>query len=133
MYASQLSANSKVVYLDIDKILSSSLAGKSIKIFLDKEVEKNSIFFKTKEKELKDKEKSIISQKNIIKEDEYKIKIENFKKEVSDYKKKINESNTNLAKQRVQLTNKLITEINPILANYSNENSISLIIQKKIL
>ena len=46
-------------------------------------------------------------------------------------KKKINESNTNLAKQRVQLTNKLITEINPILANYSNENSISLIIQKK--
>ena len=70
---------------DIDKILSNSLAGKSIKTFLNKEVEKNSIFFKKKEKELKDKEKSIISQKNIIKEDEYNIKIENFKKEVSDY------------------------------------------------
>ena len=36
-----------------------------------------------------------------------------------------------LTKKRIELSQNFLKKINPIIANYSDENSISLIIQKK--
>ena len=124
-------ADNNVSYLDLDYVLSQSLAGKSINNQISAIQKKNSKNLNDKEKELFEKEKSIISKKNVLAKDEFDNKVLAFKKEVSEYKnyrtKLIKETGT----KRLKATTKLLEKLNPLLAKYSKENSISIIVQKK--
>ena len=83
-----------------------------------------------KEEELKINEKKIIAQKNILKQEEYNKLLLTYKKEVKEfikYKKKIyDEKNINKKK----LTKKFIELLNPVLTNYVEDNSISILLEK---
>ena len=129
----QVYAAENIVYLNIEKLIHSSEAGKIIDVKINKNQKTNLDIFEIKENELKEEESKIISQKNILNEEEFKKKIDNLKKKVINYqnerKQKINE--LNLIKS--ELTKKLLSHINPILAEYSDKNSISLIIDKKTI
>ena len=87
----------KIVYLDLDKVVSNTKAGKSIIDKLEKSKQAALQKFEKKEKDLKKKEDEIKKQKNIISEDEFKKKLVEFRKEVArfsqDRKKLINEFN----------------------------------------
>ena len=126
-----LQAEIKISYLDLDKVVSTSLAGKSINdqfITLQKNNQKK---FKTIEDKLFEKEKSIISQKNVLEKSEYEKKVLSFKQEVQEHN--VNKSNLikELNTKRLKATTKLLDNLNPILSDYSKEQSISLVIQKK--
>ena len=126
-----LQAEIKISYLDLDKVVSTSLAGKSINdqfITLQKNNQKK---FKTVEDKLFEKEKSIISQKNVLEKSEYEKKVLSFKQEVQEHN--VNKSNLikELNTKRLKATTRLLDNLNPILSDYSNEQSISLVIQKK--
>ena len=108
-----------------------SKAGKSITIQLEKLHKKNIDTFKKKEEELKNKETSIVSQKNVLTKEEFEKKINLLRNEANEYRIKRRDSINSLTKKRVDAQNKLINVINPILADYSKKNSISIIIQKK--
>ena len=127
----QVYAAETIVYLDIEKLIHSSEAGKIIDEEIKKHRKINLDIFATKESELKEEESKIISQKNILNEEEFKKKIDNLKKKVINYqnerKQKIDELNI----LKSELTKKLLNHINPILAEYSDKNSISLIVNKK--
>ena len=129
----QVHAAENIVYLDIEKLIHSSKAGKIIDENIKKNHKTNLDIFEKKENELKGEETKIISQKNILNEEEFKKKIDNLKKKVINYqndrKQKINE--LNLLKS--ELTKKLLSHLNPILAEYSDKNSISLIVDKKTI
>jgi Outer membrane protein (OmpH-like). len=56
----------KIVYLNVDKIMQQSLAGKSIKQQLKKIYDNNLENFKKNDEILRKKEKKIINQKNIL-------------------------------------------------------------------
>ena len=56
----------KIVYLDVEKIMQDSLAGKSIIAQLKKKRETSISKFKNREKDIFDKEKKLISQKNVL-------------------------------------------------------------------
>ena len=60
-----------------------------------------------------------------------KKKIKNLRDKANKYRKKRNDSMNNLNNQRLNATQKMITLIRPILSEYSDNNSISLIIQKR--
>ena len=69
-----IQAEIKISYLDLDKVVSTSLAGKSINdqfITLQKNNQKK---FKIIEDKLFEKEKSIISKKNVLEKSEYEKK-----------------------------------------------------------
>ena len=87
----------KIVYLDLDKVVSNTKVGKSIIDKLEKSKQAALQKFEKKEKDLKKKEDEIKKQKNIISEDEFKKKLVEFRKEVAsfrqDRKKLINEFN----------------------------------------
>ena len=126
-----IQAEIKISYLDLDKVVSTSLAGKSINdqfITLQKNNQKK---FKTIEDKLFEKEKSIISQKNVLEKSEYEKKVLSFKQEVQEHN--VNKSNLikELNTKRLEATTRLLDNLNPILSDYSNEQSISLVIQKK--
>ena len=130
-YSSSSYSESLIVFLDMDKIMLQSKAGKSITVELEKLHKKNITTFKQKEEELKSKETSIVSQKNVLTKEEFEKKINLLRKEANEYRIKRRDTINSLTKKRVEAQNKLINFINPILADYSKKNSISMIIQKK--
>ena len=130
-YSSSSYSESLISFLDMNKIMLQSKAGKSITIQLEELHKKNIDTFKKKEEELKNKESSIVSQKNVLTKEEFEKKINLLRKEANEYRIERRDSINSLTKKRVDAQNKLINVINPILADYSKKKSISIIIQKK--
>ena len=133
IFSSPVSSEQKIVFVDMNRIVSSSIAGSSIFKQLKNINDKNITYLKKEEKKFNEEEKKLISQKNIISENDFKINIDRLKLEINTYnqnrKKLIEEFN----KLKINSTNKLLKEINPILTKFSNENEISIILQKKDL
>ena len=72
-----------------------------------------------------------LDQKSVITKEEFEKKIINLRNKASVYRKERNENLNNLNNQRLDATTKMISLIRPILSDYSEANSISLIIQKR--
>ena len=128
---SSAKSNEKFAYIDIDKIMRQSKAGKSINKQLESLLSKTTKKYKEIEKNLKEDELKITSQKNILDENEYKNKIIELKKKANEYRNERNKDINSFNKKKIEATNKLLNTINPILIEYSNKNSISMIFQKK--
>jgi len=126
-----LSHEKSIVYIDLNKIMSNSIAGKSITSQLENNHKKNISKFKNIEEELKKDEAEIISQKNVITKKEFEKKIINLRDKANKFRKERNNNINNLNNQRLEATSKMITLVRPILSEFSDKNSISLIIDKK--
>jgi len=121
----------KIVYLDIEKIMQDSIAGKSIITQLKKKREASISKFKKKEKEIIEKEKKLISQKNVLSKEEFQSKLKELRSDISNYQKDRNKISNEIARSRVTNSTKLINKLTPILEEYSKKNSIRIIVQKK--
>ena len=126
-------ADTNIAFVDMDKIISTSKPGlfflNQLKELNDKNIEK----FTKSEKILKAREKKIIAQKNIISEEIFRKEIEILKLDIKKYNNNRNKAIADFNEIKVNNTNRLLQLINPVLANYSDANSISLILQKKNL
>lgn len=124
-------AETIIAYIDMEKIMLKSKAGKSIESELQK-IHKNNIdSFKKTEESLKKQESQIIAQKNVMKKEDFQKKINELRKKAQEYQKSRREKNNDLTKKRVSATSQLLKSLNPILAEYSSDKSISIVIQKK--
>ena len=121
----------KIVYLNVDKIMQESIAGKSIKKKLEKLYSKDLEKFKKDDDNLKKKEKKIIAQKNILSQEDFKKELSNLRQEIINFQREQVKSRDNINKLRIKATAKLISKLSPILEEYAEKNSISLILQKK--
>ena len=126
-----LSHEKSIVYIDLNKIMNNSIAGKSITSQLENNHKKNILKFKNIEEELKKEEAEIISQKNVITKEEFEKKIIDLRNKANKFRKERNNNINNLNNQRLEATSKMITLVRPILSEFSDKNSISLIIDKK--
>jgi len=131
VYSNIALSNNNIYYIDIDFIMNNSLAGKSIIKGLEEISKSNKNEFQKIQKNLLEEEKKIISKKNILSEQEYLKEAELFKKKVEEFNllrnKKVNDFS--IIKNNSQ--KKLIEVLTPILAEYSQKNSISYIIPKQ--
>ena len=125
------SAESKVAFLDINKIMNESKSGISIKKQLEKMYKDSISSFEKTEKKLKEAENSILSQKNILDKNEYEKKISQLRETANNYRKDRENKINLLTEKRIKANQELLNLINPILVKYSKENSISLLLQKK--
>tara|TARA_B110000037_G_scaffold135907_1_gene153926 strand:- start:98 stop:616 length:519 start_codon:yes stop_codon:yes gene_type:complete len=133
IFSSPITAEQKIVFVDMDKLVSVSKPGSSIFNQLKDINNKNLIFLKKEEKKFKEKEKKLIAQKNIISEANFQIKINELKSEVNNYNQNRNKMIEKFNQLKVDSTNNLLKLINPILTKFSNDNEISIILQKKNL
>ena len=131
IYAENLNADNKIIYIDINKIISNSESGKYLNKELNKINNENITEFKNIEKELKAEEESILKQKNILKESEFNSKVSELREKVKSYNEFKNKKNNDLKKLRDNAAKKILDILNLILSEYSASNSISLIIDKK--
>tara|TARA_B100000809_G_C14689052_1_gene369819 strand:+ start:86 stop:508 length:423 start_codon:yes stop_codon:yes gene_type:complete len=111
--------------------MNNSIAGKSITSQLENNHKKNISKFKNIEEELKKEEAEIISQKNVITKEEFEKKIIDLRDKANKFRKERNDNINNLNNQRLEATSKMITLVRPILSEFSDKNSISLILDKK--
>jgi outer membrane protein len=131
--SSPVISDQKIVFVDMDRLISISKPGSSIFDQLKDINNKNLDFFKKEEKKFKEKEKKLIAQKNIISETDFQNKVDELKSEIKNYNQDRNKMIGEFNKLKIENTNNLLKEINPILTKYSTENEISIILQKKDL
>ncbi len=130
-FTQNLYGDNKIIYIDINKIISNSDSGKYLNKELNKINDANIIEFKNIEKELKSEEENILKQKNILKESEFNVKVNELREKVKSYNELKNKKNNELKKIRDNAAEKILSILNSILSEYSTKNSISLIIDKK--
>ena len=131
IFTSSYAEEQKIVYLNVDKIMQQSIAGKSIKKKLEELYNKNLKKFKKNDEILKNKEKKIISQKNILSQEDFQKELTSLRSEIIKFQKEQVKAREDINKLRIEATNKLISQLSPILQEYAKRNSVSLILQKK--
>ncbi len=121
----------KIVYIDMDKIMQISKAGKDAISKINNQKKKDVSKFQKIEKELKSREDDLIAKKNVISAEEFNKKLENLSKEINNYRNLRQEAIDLSTKSRLNASADFAEKIKPILADYASENNIDMIIQKK--
>ena len=124
-------SSEKIVYLDVDFILTNSDKGKIILSNLEKKNKENIKILQSKEKVLKDEETEIIKQKNIISEVSYKEKVNKLKIKIDKFKMDKDKLVKNYNQLRKQEINKFIKLVDELLGEYVEKNAIDLVLNKK--
>ena len=119
-----------IKYIDMEIILTQSKVATSIKSQLDTIHKSNIIKFEKNEKQLTAKEKDIVSKKNVLSKEDFEKQIKKLREEANIYIANRNKINNELQKKQIKANQKMLSLLNPILAKYSDENSISIILKK---
>ena len=130
LICTHVSAEQKVVFLDIKFALNNSKAGKTVQDELQKSFKENQKIFLDEENKLKQLEGNLLAQKTILTKEEYKKKSEVLRKKVVDYQLRRRTSLDDIAIQRANAKKALLEKLNPILETYIKENDISLVVNK---
>ena len=121
----------ELAVVDIDYLFKNSKSGKSIQKKFDKINKDMAENFKKKEINFKKQEQELISKKNILAAEEFKTEAKNFEKKINDYNvkktKTLNDFKFNKSKEYADL----YKIINDILVNFSKENNISSMLDRK--
>jgi outer membrane protein len=130
-FSSNLYAENKVAYINIDLILSKSNPSKSLfsqlELIEQKQIEK----IKNNEIKLKEEEKKIFATKNIISKDEFNKNVDTFQKKVDSHRKLKEKNIQNFKKKRNKEILRFFKLINPIIEKVMEKNSIAILLEKK--
>ena len=124
-------AETNVAFIDMQYIMDNSLAGKSLKKQLENLHEKNLSDFQKKEDSLKKKEKEVVAKKNISTDEEFKKEISQLRTDVKNYNAERNDKINSLTKKRLESMENIVKNLSPIIAKFSKENNISIVMDKK--
>ncbi len=127
----QASSLEKIVFFDIDYIVSKSNAGNNISEKLKKQNKKNIEFLKNEQKKLQKEIEDIKKVQNIIAKDELEKKVEAHNKNLKKFNKKKKELSDQLISLRKKEIVELVNKINPILEDYMKTNSIDFVLSKQ--
>ena len=130
-FSHNLLAENKIVFLNVDKIINESNAGKKLNEQLDTSFKKENEKLLLAKKEIEKKEDEIKNQKNILSEEELNNKINELRKIINNHNMNKRNIDLKFRNQKIKQTNILVQNLNKILAKYAEKNSISFILRKK--
>jgi len=124
-------SENKVGYIDVDKILSNTISGKSLfeQFNVLKKTQLDQI--ENEGKKLKEEENKILSTKKIISQEEYMKKVNIFKEKILSFQKEKNNTIDNLNKKRNNEIIRFLKMVDPLIRLVMEENSIDILIEKK--
>jgi Skp family chaperone for outer membrane proteins len=126
-----LKAEEKVSYIDIDYVLTNTLAGKELLNTLKKEEELKINKFKLNEDNFKNEEKKILAKKNLISKEEINKELKLLQIKFEQYRKeKIKEVDNLKIKRNKNIVN-FMNLINPIIEKYMSDNNIYMLLDKR--
>tara|TARA_B100000989_G_C19410772_1_gene414252 strand:- start:237 stop:746 length:510 start_codon:yes stop_codon:yes gene_type:complete len=124
-------SKAEIAYIDIGYILNESDVGKSLNNYIQSIKDKDITKYKKLENELKKKENTLIAQKNILNEEEFQKKLSILTLEVKKFRSDKKLSIDELKKIKIENTKEILRVLNPIITEYVELNSISIVIPKK--
>ena len=122
---------SSIKYVDIDFLINNSEAGKNVLTTLKKKRDKDSKKLVDFKKKLQKINSELLNKKNVLSETDFKKEIALFKSEINEFNKEKQKLEKELAKLRNELYKLIIKEVRIILLDFSKENSIKLVVDKK--
>lgn len=120
-----------IVYLDLEKVVSNTKAGKLILSQLEKSKQAALLKFEKKEADLKKVENDINKQKNIISEEELKKKLFEFRKDVTSFRQEKQKAINDFNQKKKEEFEKFFKKITPIIESYVVEKGIDILLDKK--
>ena len=120
-------------YLDFQKILNESTAGKKAQNELKNRLSQTVKKLDKNQKDLQSQEKQIIQQKKLITPEEYKKKVDELRKKVAELQKNRSNALQKISKQRAKAKNELLKNLEPIIQKYMQDKKIRMVLNKKDL
>ena len=126
-----IKANDKIFYVNMDYLITNTIAGKSLLENLKREEKLKVDNFKISDEDYKNKEKKILAKKNLITNEEINKELRSLQVEFQNYRKnKIKEIDELKVKRNRNILN-FIKLISPIIEKYMSDNSIAILLDKK--
>ena len=124
-------AETKIVFVDMNKILSESKVGAFVEKELNKLHEAKLGSFKRTEEDLKKKEIDLISKRNILARSEFDTKVKLLNEDAQKYQAERRKWFDDIAVKRNTARAEVLKSLDPIITNYFEKNQISLILYKR--
>ncbi len=124
-------SNEKIVYVDMNSLINSSKAGTSINNQMKKILDENNSEYQSLEKKLRQEEKDLLNKKNVLDPEKYKNEVNIFKKKINKLKTERNNEIEDIKKRNIKAKNELVSIVTEILAKYSADNEINLVLNKE--
>ena len=126
-----INAKAEIAYIDINLILNKSEVGIFLNNYVENIKKKDQSKYNKIEDELIKKEKLLIEQQNILNKEEFQKRLKNLTNNVQKYKSDKKLSVDELNKLRIDKTKEILKVLNPIITQYVDSNSISIVLPKK--
>ena len=132
-FSFSVQASSNIAFIDINFIIEKSNSGIQITEILKKKRDKETKKLEAKKNQIKKKEDEFKNKSNILSDEERKKRVESIKLEIEDYKKLKNKLEKEFNAKKTEYINSLLKEINNIMINYIEKNSIDIVLKKENL
>ena len=129
-FSFSVQSSSNIAFIDINFIIEKSNSGIQITEILKKKRDKETKKLEAKKNQIKKKEDEFKNKSNILSDEERKKRVESIKLEIEDYKKLKNKLEKEFNAKKTEYINILLKEINNIMINYIEKNSIDIVLKK---
>ena len=124
-------SNEKIVFFDVNVLLNETNIGKKTLNIINDLNDKNIQKLKKNEKKLKEQENEIKKKQNIISSEELNKEVQLLNENFRNFKTEKDNMVDNYKKIKEKEFNNFFNEINPIIQDYMNKNSIDILIERK--
>ena len=128
---SNLFANEKIAFVNVDLLFEKSFLGKSISTKLNNMNSNNDKVLKSQKDEIINEENELKKIKNIISENEFNNKLSSLKNKVEFYNQEKDRLYKDFMKTKNSELKNFFEKINPVLQSYLNEKKIDILLEKK--
>ncbi len=128
-----LSFAEETYFIDMQKLLNQSKAGKEAQDFLKKKIITGNKKLKEEAELLKKEEIDLITKKKTLSADEYKKTLNQLREKNVKFQRKRTNFTRAIATQRADARNRLLEVLDPILTKYMSENNVQIIMYRKYI
>ena len=126
-----LTNSKETAFIDIDYIMENSNIGKKVLDNINKLDKENIENLKRKNKSLQELEITIKNKRNIISEEAFKKEVVSYQNKINEYKEDKNKIVKNFNDFKKKELENVFKKITPIINNYMEENSVSVLFDSK--
>jgi outer membrane protein len=123
-------AQVKVGYVDLQKALNTSQAGKDAKAKIAKKAKEYEVGFVQKRKEIKDLGQNLKNQTALLSPEAKKEKEREYQQKVTDFQRATKDAQTNLKQQDTDFTREIVRELVKIVEKIGKKEAFTIILEK---
>ena len=131
LYNGNVLANDKIAFIDINYLIEKSNFGKDISKSINEFNDTNKEKIQSNEKKLIEQENKIKKVQNIITQEELKIKVLKLREDIKIFNKEKKDISIEFNNKKNAKLKEFFDKINPVISDYMNKESITIIIEKK--